>query len=62
MKICAKRVIGIFSSTHISLIVAGIPPLCAGAQLKRRDRVLGKGEKNSFIALPGKGGSQQAMP
>ena len=34
--------------------------LSAGAELKCRDRVLGKGEKNSFIALPGKEGSQQA--
>ena len=41
-------------------IVAIIQPLSAGAELKRRDRVLGKGEKNSVIALPGKGGSQQA--
>ena len=40
--------------------IAGIRPLSAGAKLKRRDRVLGKGGKNSFIALPGKGGSQQA--
>ena len=29
-------------------------PLSAGAKLKHRDRVLGKGEKDSFIALPGK--------
>ena len=35
-------------------------PLFAGAKLKLRDRVLGKEEKNSFIALPGKGGSGQA--
>ena len=40
--------------------VARIQPLSVGAKLKRRDRVLGKGEKNSFIALPGKGGSQRA--
>lgn len=40
--------------------VAGIQPLSAGAELKCRDRVLGKGEKNSFIDLPGKGGSQQS--
>ena len=38
----------------------GIWPLSASAELKCRDRVLGKGEKNSFIALPDKGGSQQA--
>ena len=41
-------------------LVAGIWPLSASAELKCRDRVLGKREKNSFIALPGKGGSQQA--
>ena len=40
--------------------VAEIWPLSACAKLKRRDRVLSKGEKNSFIALLGKGGSQQA--
>ena len=41
--------------------VAEIRLLSAGAELKHRDRVLGKGgKKNSFIALPGKGGSQQA--
>ena len=28
--------------------------------LKHRNRVLGKGGKNSFIDLPGKGGSRQA--
>ena len=31
-------------------------PLCTGAELNLRDRVLGEIEKNSFIALPGKGG------
>ena len=30
------------------------------AKWKHGDRVLGKGEKGSFIVLPGKGGSQQA--
>ena len=40
--------------------VAGIRPLSVSAELKFRDRVLGKGEKNSFVALPGKGGSEQA--
>ena len=34
--------------------------LPASAEMRCRDRVLGKGEKNSFIALPGKGGPQQA--
>ena len=39
--------------------VAKIQPLSAGAELKHRNRVLGKGEKDSFIDMPGKGGSQQ---
>ena len=42
-------------------LVPGIQPLSAGAELKCRDRVLGKGgKKNSFIVLPGKGGPHQA--
>ena len=35
-------------------------PLSTGAEYKLGDRVLGEGEKHSFIALPGKGGPQQA--
>ena len=31
-------------------------PLCTDAKSNLRDRVLGEVEKNSFIALPGKGG------
>ena len=42
------------------MAVAEIQPLSASAELKCRDRVLGKGEKDSFTALPGKGVSQQA--
>ena len=34
-------------------------PLCTGVKLNLRDRVLGEVEKNSFIDLPGKGGTQQ---
>ena len=30
-------------------------PLCIGAESSLRDRVLGEVEKDSFIALPGKG-------
>ena len=41
--------------------VAEIRPLSARAELKHRDRGLGKGEKNSFIALPGKGGHSRLM-
>ena len=49
-----------FINTTEGTSVARIRPLSAGAELKRRDRVLRKGGKNIFIALPGKGGSQQA--
>ena len=31
-------------------------PLCTSVESNLRDRVLGEVEKNSFIALPGKGG------
>ena len=40
--------------------MAEIRPLSASAKLKHRDRVLDKGEKDGFIALPGKRRSQQA--
>ena len=40
--------------------VAEIPPLYTGARLNLGDRVLGEVERNSFIALPGKGGTQPA--
>ena len=36
-------------------------PLCTGAESNLRDRVLGEVEKNSFIALPGKGGHGWAL-
>ena len=36
--------------------------LCSGAKSNFRDRVLGEVEKNSFIALPGKGGQNGLMP
>ena len=36
-------------------------PLCTGAELNFRDRVLGEVEKNSFIALPGKGGYRRLV-
>ena len=41
-------------------IVVETWPLTTSAEEKNEDKVLGEGEKNSFIALPGKGGSQQA--
>ena len=37
-------------------------PLCTGAELNLRDGVLGEVAKNSFIALPGKGGHSRLMP
>ena len=37
-------------------------PLCTGAKSNLRDRVLGEVEKNSFIALPGKGGHSRLLP
>ena len=36
-------------------------PLCTGAKLNLRDGVLAEAEKNSFIALPGKGGHSGLM-
>ena len=37
-------------------------PLCTGAELYLRDRVLGEAEKNSFIALPGRGRDSRLLP
>ena len=37
-------------------------PLCLGVELNLRDRVLGEVEKNSFIALPGRGGHSWLIP
>ena len=37
-------------------------PLCTSTELKLGDRVLDEVEKNSFIALPGKGGHSRLMP
>ena len=37
-------------------------PLCTRARSNLRDRVLGEVEKNSFIALPGKGGHNGLRP
>ena len=57
--IFAIKLLAILSKGGHSLVVR-IWPLSASGKLKCRDRVLGKGEKNRFIALPGKGGSRQA--
>ena len=37
-------------------IIAEIRPLYTSAGLNLGDRVLGEAERNSFVALPGKGG------
>ena len=37
-------------------------PLSARAEYKCRDRVFDEGEKDNFIALPGKGGHSRLMP
>ena len=37
-------------------------PLCIGADLNLGDRVLGEVGKDSFIALPGKGGHSGLLP
>ena len=37
-------------------------PLCTSAESNLGDRVLGEVEKNSFIALPGKGGHSRLRP
>ena len=37
-------------------------PLYTGTESNLRDRVLGEVEKNSFIALPGKGGHSRLLP
>ena len=50
----------ILKNIKIVTPVARIWPLSATAELKCRDGVLGNRGKNSFIALPGKGGSQPA--
>ena len=42
--------------------VAEIWPLYTRAGLNLRDGVLGEVERNSFLALPGKGGHVELMP
>ena len=36
--------------------------LCTGAEMNLGDKVRGEVEKNSFIALPGKGGTMGSCP
>ena len=42
--------------------VAETRPLSTGAEYKLEDRVWGQGEKDGFIALPGKGSHSRLMP
>ena len=44
----------------LTLLMAKAQPLYTGAKSNLRDRVLGEVEKNRFITLPGKGGTQWA--
>ena len=44
------------------LLTPKTQPLCSGAQLNLGDRFLGEIEKNSFFALPGKGGYRGLVP
>lgn len=52
----------ILKNIKIVTPVARIWPLSATAELKCRDGVLGKGEKESLIHLLGKGGYSSLMP
>ena len=45
-----------------NLLLPKTPLLYTGAELNLRDRVLGEVEKDSFIALPGKGGHRGLLP
>ena len=44
------------------MVMRGARLLCTSAGLNLGDRVWGEVEKNSFIALPGKGGHSKLMP
>ena len=44
------------------ILILKTQPLCTSAELNLRGRVLGEVEKNSFIALPGKGGHRGLLP
>ena len=45
-----------------ALLMRKTRPLCTSAKSNLGDRVLGEVEKNSFIALPGKGGHSRLLP
>ena len=44
------------------MTVTEVQPLYPGTELNLGDRVLGAVEKDSFTALPGKGGHSRLMP
>ena len=44
------------------VLISKASPLCTGAELNLRDRVLGEIEKNNIIALPGEGGHSWLPP
>ena len=46
----------------VLILMLEVQPLCTSAKRNLRDRVLGDVEKNSFIALSGKGGHSSLMP
>ena len=52
----------VHDTCQVRVIVAETLPLSTSAKQKHGDRVLGEGEKDSFIALPGKGGHSRLMP
>jgi len=53
-------------ATHSSILDGEITlkaqPLCTGAEMNLGDKVWGEVEKNSFIALLGKGGTMGSCP
>ena len=49
-------------SSQILILMPKAQPLHTGAKSNLRDRALGEVEKNSFIALPGKGGHSRLLP
>ena len=63
-----KNIFELITVTFSKCIYCWVPdtkssaPLCTGAKSNLRDRVLGEVEKNSFIALPGKGGHNGLLP
>ena len=50
------------SENFLLVVMLKARHLCTGAKSNLRDRVLGEVEKNSFIALSGKGGHSRLLP